>query len=184
MSHTRPQLRLLRLRLCHLLSVLLWLAASNASFDTNLNYKSPSVRHPSLGVHPSRLLFRRESDGTSDKSKFIKPDHLDFTHGVASGDPMEDSVILWTRISPTADNEDAEIVPSGLRLSEDGDGAGAGGIVACVNYRVSEDERLRKHVSVGRAYTNADTDWTVKVRFEHASLRSPYTAGFHLEGKG
>ena len=74
---------------------------------------------------------------------------------------MEDSVILWTRISPSEDNEEAKIVPSGLRLSDDVNGLT--GAVACVDYRISEDEELRKGVSLGRAYTNRDTDWTVKV---------------------
>lgn len=74
---------------------------------------------------------------------------------------MEDSVILWTRISPSEENEHAEIITSGLSLSDDvNDLTGA---IACVNYRISEDEELEKGVSFGRAYTNKDTDWTVKV---------------------
>ena len=191
-SYPQPAFRVLGLYKIHhhhiiLLFFLLFLAVVvQASFDANLNYKSPSARHPILGVPASRLLFKRadnDNDSTRDEkrtptTRIIDEDHLNFTHGVASGDPMEDSVILWTRVAPSEDNESSEIEASGLRFSDDDDGGRLGERrnIACVNYRVSEDKEFRRYVSVGRAYTSEDTDWTVKVRqvFSlNSSLRFP-----------
>lgn len=62
-----------------------------------------------------------------------------FTHGVASGDPLADRVILWTRAVPA----------SGSSLS--------------VNWEVASDEAFSKVVSKGEASTDAARDYTVKV---------------------
>ena len=162
MSCFRRQSQVCRFRFFHLISLVFffWAICSQASFDANLNYQSPSSRHSSLGVSLSQLLKRSNTSGGK-KPRIIDDEHLSFTHGIASGDPMENSVILWTRISPSEDNEKAEILPSGLRLSDDvSDLTGA---IACVDYRISEDKELKKGVSVERAYTTKDTDWTVKV---------------------
>jgi alkaline phosphatase D len=43
------------------------------------------------GLVPS--VFAASRDGAS-------PDGVGFLHGVASGDPLHDRVILWTRITP------------------------------------------------------------------------------------
>ena len=61
-----------------------------------------------------------------------------FEHGVASGDPLGDRVILWTRLS-------------GL------DGA------ADVTWQVAHDEAFQRVVSRGTARTDAGRDYTVKV---------------------
>lgn len=158
--HVQPQVCLFGLRPLISLILLFCATCSQASFDANLNFQSPSARHPSLGV-PLSQLFKRSNTSGGKRTKIINDDHLNFTHGVASGDPMEDSVILWTRISPSEENEHAEIVPSGLSLSDDVNHLT--GAIACVDYRISEDEELKKGVSLGRAYTNKETDWTVKV---------------------
>lgn len=39
---------------------------------------------------------------------------LNFTHGVASGDPYPNSVILWTRLAPMFDNDDSNVTVSGF----------------------------------------------------------------------
>jgi alkaline phosphatase D len=61
-----------------------------------------------------------------------------FTHDVASGEPSQDSVLLWTRF-----------VPSG------GDGAR-------VTAEISETEDFRRVIAGGTAVTGAFRDWTVK----------------------
>jgi alkaline phosphatase D len=63
-----------------------------------------------------------------------------FLHGVASGDPLSDRVILWTRVAPAA----------------------LGGEVL-VSYVVAADPGLTQVVLRGGARTNADRDYTVKV---------------------
>lgn len=65
-----------------------------------------------------------------------------FQHGVASGDPLTDRVILWTRITP----------PSGS----------AAGAVP-YRWRVTLDPQLRHIISEGTGYTDAGCDFTVKV---------------------
>ena len=64
-----------------------------------------------------------------------------FQHGVASGDPLTDRVILWTRVSPT------EGAPEPIP----------------VRWRIATDEQLRQIVADGSAETTAARDFTVKV---------------------
>lgn len=61
-----------------------------------------------------------------------------FLHGVASGDPDADSIVLWTRISGAAQPER-------------------------VLWEVSEDEAFARILLQGEAVAAADTDFTVKV---------------------
>lgn len=66
-----------------------------------------------------------------------------FEHGVASGDPLPDAVILWTRVTP----------PEALAM--------AGGID--VDWRVAADPELTSVVASGTARAEASADYTVKV---------------------
>ena len=70
-----------------------------------------------------------------------------FGHGIASGDPMPDSVLLWTRVTPTT-----ESVP----------GSGLGPDVS-VGWEVAADSGFRKIVARGTAATGPARDHTVKV---------------------
>jgi alkaline phosphatase D len=63
-----------------------------------------------------------------------------FQHGVASGDPLQDRVILWTRVTPSNLTDDVE-----------------------VRWAVAEDPQLRRGVASGRARTDITRDFTVKV---------------------
>lgn len=62
-----------------------------------------------------------------------------FAHGVASGDPLPDRVILWTRVSVADD------------------------ATPTVHWLVAEDEALSRVVARGRVRTSASRDHTVKV---------------------
>lgn len=70
-----------------------------------------------------------------------------FRHGVASGDPLPDRVILWTRVTPAAD-----AVP----------GSGRGPQVA-VTWQVATDADFTSVVAGGEVTTGPDRDHTVKV---------------------
>ncbi|WP_348673508.1 alkaline phosphatase D family protein [uncultured Abyssibacter sp.] len=85
-----------------------------------------------------------------------------FKHGVASGDPLTDRVILWTRVTP---GEDGPVT---------------------VRYQVATDPALQAIVVDERVVTTAERDYTVKVdpvglspgttyyyRFEVGDVRSP-----------
>jgi alkaline phosphatase D len=78
---------------------------------------------------------------------------LPFGHGVMSGDPLSDRVVLWTRLTiPDARGWDATVVPDpqGFRAVE-------------VRWVLARDPRLRGVVRRGKVRTDASRDWTVKV---------------------
>ncbi|KAI9884698.1 MAG: hypothetical protein M1823_003516 [Watsoniomyces obsoletus] len=144
-------------------------ALALASYDGNLNYQSPSRRHESLGVAVHKVV-KRQTPGAAQN-----PSRLNFTHGVASGDPYPDSVILWTRIAPMLDNDRSNITVNGTapvynHLTEPYVNASRSPI--CVNYRVSADRRFQNVAYSGTAFTSSDIDYTVKI--EARNLR-PFT---------
>ncbi len=69
-----------------------------------------------------------------------------FLHGVASGDPLPDGVLLWTRVTP-----EPAAVP----------GSGKGAAVE-VAWEVAEDAEFTRTVASGTAKAEADSDHTVK----------------------
>ncbi|MCB9654098.1 MAG: alkaline phosphatase D family protein [Deltaproteobacteria bacterium] len=69
------------------------------------------------------------------------PSDLVFQHGVASGDPLSDRVILWTRVTPrTTDPEDIS-----------------------VDWRIARNAELTDIVASGMTATSTDADYTVKI---------------------
>lgn len=57
------------------------LALTSASFDGNLNYHSPSLRHVNMGLDIHGISHRSLKRGTTPYA----PSDLNFTHGIASG---------------------------------------------------------------------------------------------------
>ncbi|WIM72141.1 PhoD-like phosphatase N-terminal domain-containing protein [Corynebacterium suedekumii] len=72
---------------------------------------------------------------------------LPFLHGVASGDPLPTSVVLWTRITP-----DADALP--------GSGLGA---ATRVRWEVGIDAAFHHVISSGEVRTDAASDHTIHV---------------------
>ena len=83
-----------------------------------------------------------------------------FAHGVASGDPLPGSVILWTRVNV----------------------AGARQKPLPVCWTVARDEALRDVVATGEVRTDAGRDWTVKVDAGRLQPGTTYFYGFHTLG--
>jgi alkaline phosphatase D len=75
------------------------------------------------------------------------PSRAVFAHGVASGDPLPDAVLLWTRVTP-----DPAATP----------GSGLGPPVA-VTWEVARDPAFGSIVASGTARTGPERDHTVKV---------------------
>ncbi|WP_063735654.1 alkaline phosphatase D family protein [Streptomyces sp. RTd22] len=71
-----------------------------------------------------------------------------FTLGVASGDPLPDAVVLWTRLAP--------------RAYEPGNGLPEEGAVR-VEWQVARDEHFRRVVGRGTATAHAEFNYTVHV---------------------
>lgn len=70
------------------------------------------------------------------------PGTVNFIHGVASGDPLPDSVILWTRVTPDAAYPDLPVP---------------------ISFGVFEDAEMQVPVRYGQYYALPDRDYTVKV---------------------
>lgn len=151
-------LRLLTLAIC--------VGVAAASYANNLNYRSPSHYHPSLGISIYKVNKRSAGSPPIDASK------LNFTHGVASGDPYPHSVILWTRCAPTNDDVNDNSTVSGyvpvynpVPIYEgDEKQPPASTAPICLNFKVATDKALKDVVYSGVAYTSSDVDYTLKVR--------------------
>jgi len=91
-----------------------------------------------------------------------KPDdpgvsNISFAHGVASGDPDRESVVIWTRVS--------------------GMGEPAG-----VEWQVARDTAFSEIAASGRAIASADRDYTVKVVAENLAPGESYFYRFVADG--
>lgn len=79
----------------------------------------------------------------NDNEGFFKPaqSNIDFLHGIASGDPLTDKVILWTRVTPKNNAS----------------------ITADVSWQIATDKEFRNIINQGKTTTSAGKDYTVKV---------------------
>ena len=117
-----------------------------SSWSRNLNYRSPSEHHPGLGIAIHKVAKRNVNTSPWD------PSQLNFTHGIASGDPYPDSVILWTRAAPTADDDPSNVTVSGFVPLYDHTTdvyVNASKSPVCVSYTVSESNDLSSPVATG-----------------------------------
>ena len=134
-----------------------------ASFEGNLNYHSPSRRHAGLGIDVPKVAKR----SLVKRATPWDPAQLNFTHGVASGDPYPHSVILWTRVAPSLEADRSNVTVEGyvpLYSHETEQYIKASPNPICVEYRVGTDGNFSSVVDKGTAYTTSDIDFTVKVR--------------------
>jgi alkaline phosphatase D len=82
-----------------------------------------------------------------------------FRHGVASGDPLADRVILWTRVTPRAVT-DAPVV----------------------SWQVARDAKFTQIVSRGQTQTGTARDFTVKVDVTGLEAGTAYYYRFESQG--
>lgn len=147
------------------------------AFTGNLNYGSPSLHHPSLGVSISKVAKRTYASSPWD------PAQLNFTHGVASGDPFEDSVILWTRAGPSNDNDKSNITVSGTAglFNHDTEKyVSMSNSPVCVDWKISTTECFTVLADSGTAYTSSDVDYTVKVEPKKLEAFTTYYYQFNI----
>lgn len=148
----------MKLQLLTLLSSACIVAAD--SYAKNINYRSPSENHPGLGIAIHKVVKR------NDPSAAYQSSQLNFTHGVASGDPYPDSVILWTRAAPTSDNDASNVTVSGavpLYNHDTEEYVAASKSPVCVEWKIASDKGLKNVRDSGKIYTSSDIDYTVKV---------------------
>ncbi len=82
-----------------------------------------------------------------------------FFHGIASGDPLTDAVVIWTRLT----TDDSGMLP--------------------VNWRVATDSALLNVVKSGTFTTGPSRDYTVKVDVTDLSPNSWYYFEFEYQGR-
>lgn len=138
--------------------------AAAATYAGNLNYRSPSWNHPSLGISIHKVNKRNAGAPPYPASS------LNFTHGVASGDPYPTSVILWTRCAPISDNVNDNSTVSGtvpvynpVPIYDSSNGTTVSKAPICVSFKIATDRDLENVVDSGTAYTSSDVDYTLKV---------------------
>lgn len=95
-------------------------------------------------------------DGTS---QYWKADQAPFYHGVASGDPLTDAVIIWTRVTPEFESE------------VDG------------SWSIAKDAAMDEVVQSGEFTTSKERDYTVKIDINGLEADSYYYYQFEAFGK-
>lgn len=98
--------------------------------------------------------------GSSTKGKELTV--YEFGHGVASGDPLSDRVIIWTRVTPDDESTNKE---------------------AEVAWVVATDKDLKKVVQSGTVFTDNSKDFTVKIDVTGLSPDTKYYYQFASEDK-
>ncbi|KZV69015.1 hypothetical protein PENSPDRAFT_727418 [Peniophora sp. CONT] len=141
--------------------------SATALLDRNLAYRSPFEDHPqnTRAIHARHVGHARrqmvDASGLVDEhyptfygadfsnSPFVWSGGLNFTHMVASGDPLDTSVLLWTRAQPVSEpstNQSPESVP------------------VCLSWAIFDNEALTgSPIDAGQAFTSYDVDFTLKV---------------------
>jgi len=132
-----------------------------ASYAANINYRSPSHNHPGLGVSIHKVNKRNAGSAPQNAAA------LNFTHGVASGDPYPRSVIIWTRCAPIQDDVTDNSTVSGYvplynPVPIYNDTGAVSTAPVCVSYKVASDKAFSKVIDSGQAYTSSDVDYTLK----------------------
>lgn len=82
---------------------------------------------------------------------------VQFLHGVASGDPLHDRVILWTRLTPNDNAARLEVV-----------------------WEISADQDFKQLVNTGKVQTNAAQDFIVKVDADRLQAGTKYYYRFRF----
>ncbi|MDX1497308.1 MAG: PhoD-like phosphatase N-terminal domain-containing protein, partial [Salinisphaeraceae bacterium] len=94
-----------------------------------------------IGIAPLLPACGSDSDDDSDSGNNGGVDGSSFQHSVASGDPLSDRVILWTRVTP----------PEGFSDK------------IAVSWEIASDEQFTQVLQSGTVQTGPERDFTVKV---------------------
>ena len=100
-------------------------------------------------------------------SRQTSPQTTPFRHGVASGDPTPDRVVLWTRVTPT-------------EAAQPGSGKGPR---VTVRWQVARDARFTRVVDSGSVVTGPARDHTVKVDATGLRPGTTYYYRFSYDGQ-
>jgi|GEM_PF-4369914 len=113
-----------------------------------------------LSAQQSSQLYRTDRVTDREDPMPLHPEWAPFFHGVASGDPQSDRVIIWTRVTP----EEMDATPIE------------------VTWRVATGPALQNIVREGSFITDAGRDYTVKVDVDGLQAGTTYYYGFTALG--
>lgn len=116
-----------------------------------------SVIEGTFAQSTTRSLSRLLADADLPYNPILKP----FYHGVASGDPLADRVIIWTRVSPESPQDQGSVQ---------------------VKWTVATDVKLLNVVSSGVIVTDSTKDYTVHVDVTGLNGATYYYYGFEALG--
>lgn len=102
-----------------------------------------------------------QSDLLEARSILPEPCMEPFYHGVASGDPLKDRVIIWTRVTPATENQAPVIV----------------------SWKMATDTAMSNIVQSGSLMTTYERDYTVKVDVSGLQPDTWYYYEFYAYGK-
>lgn len=130
--------------------------------ETKMNRRA-LFQHALMGLGALSLPVSLTACGSNDDTNNHEPAKVTFEHGVASGDPLQDRVILWTRITPQ---------DTALRYE--------------VFWEIAINQNFQNIVNFGKVQSTLAQDFTVKVdvkglkagtryfyRFKFGSIISP-----------
>lgn len=105
------------------------------------------------------------------------------------GDPYANSVILWTRVSPTLENDHSNVTIEGTvpYFSHEREKyIKASTLPICVDWKVSKSQNMTSEaVTGGRTYTTSDIDYTIKVlQHPFALVEHDLTNRLQVEASG
>ena len=156
----------------------------NPPISTSSTNTNPSNHPPNNNIQNTALLGRRRfmqgfgytigvtavgatglgltgcGDDAKDSSH-TNDEVASFIHGVASGDPLSDRVILWTRVTPQQ----------------------TGSHQFSVEWIVARDEQMSNIVTQGKVTTSAKNDYTVKVDVDSLEPNTVYYYQFRVNKK-
>lgn len=112
-------------------------------------------------VVSSGLMSCGDNSSSSSSPDNAEPIAMSFSHGVASGDPLSDRVIIWTRALP-----DDEVTHSSLTVS----------------FEIATDENFTNITNNGEATVTGDTDFTLKVDAQNLTAQTEYYYRFSSNG--
>lgn len=105
------------------------------------------IKHHIIHKEPKELSVNFKSE--------LKP----FYHGIASGDPLYNSVIIWTRVTPEY-TSDIKVI-----------------------WNISDNEGMKNSIQSGELITNQTKDYTVKVDVKNLLANKTYYYQFEALGK-
>ena len=117
-------------------------------------------RRDFLRVSAMGLCTLVVSTGVSGCSSVWNPTNVSFLHGIASGDPREDSVIIWTRLTPDEQLDTLRLI-----------------------FEVSKTEDFNSIVRSGIVTTKKEQDYTLKIDLQELEEGTVYYYRFKSNEK-